>query len=108
MKMVTKRGGKDARMPEKGQIVFAHYTGKLENGTVFDSSRGKPHRVMGFYFQLGNKEVIDGWDVGIASMRIGESAAFKIRADYGYGSKGIPGMIPPNATLLFDIELLDS
>lgn len=108
LKKMIQRGKSDASAPQKGHIVFAHYTGKLESGKVFDSSRGKPHRVMGFYFQLGNDEVIKGWDVGIGSMRVGECASFKIRADYAYGLEGIPGMIPPKASLLFDIELLDA
>ena len=71
--------------PEQGMTVFAHYTGRLDDGTVFDSSIGKPHRVDGFYFTLGAGEVIGGWDVGIASMDVGEKAVLTCRDDYAYG-----------------------
>ena len=93
--------------PKKGETVFAHYTGKLESGEVFDSSIGKPHRVDGFYFTLGAGEVISGWDIGFASMNVGEHAILKIEPEFGYGSQRC-GSIPSNSTLLFEVELLQS
>jgi len=89
--------------PPTGSNVKAHYTGTLEDGTKFDSSRdrGAP-----FTFQIGQGAVIKGWDEGFASMRVGERAVLKIRSDYGYGDSGSPPKIPGGATLLFDVELL--
>merc|ERR1712048_402400 len=72
MKTTTKEG--TGKTPQNGEIVFAHYTGKLSDGTVFDSSIGKPHRKMGFFFQMGAGAVIKGWDVGIKTMKVGEKA----------------------------------
>mmetsp|Transcript_36634 Transcript_36634/g.80270 ORF Transcript_36634/g.80270 Transcript_36634/m.80270 type:complete len:139 (-) Transcript_36634:131-547(-) len=105
LKTVTKEG--TGKVPKRGEIVFAHYTGRLEDGTVFDSSVGKKHRAMGFFFQLGAGAVIKGWDVGFESMKVGEEAILKCRPDYAYGSGG-GGPIPPNATLSFEVQLLDS
>src|SRR5262245_59526298 len=90
-------------MAEPGMHVSVHYTGWLTNGTEFDSSRntGQPLK-----FQLGTKSVIAGWDEGIKGMRIGGKRKLTIPPDMGYGKEGY-GPIPPNATLLFDVELID-
>ena len=79
----------------------------FEDGDIFDSSKGKPHRVDGFYFTLGAGDVISGWDIGFASMNVGECAVLKIEPEYGYGSQRC-GSIPANSTLLFEVELLQS
>jgi FKBP-type peptidyl-prolyl cis-trans isomerase len=91
----------------KGKKVSVHYTGWLYNngtkGTKFDSSldRGQP-----FGFALGAGQVIRGWDEGVAGMKIGGKRTLIIPPDLGYGARGAPGAIPPNATLMFDVELL--
>jgi len=96
--------GDGQTFPKTGQKVFVHYTGTLEDGTKFDSSRdrGRP-----FTFNIGQKQVIRGWDEGVAQMSKGQRAKLKCSPDYAYGSRGHPGIIPPNATLNFDVELLD-
>ena len=80
-----------------------HYTGWLTDGTKFDSSRdrGQP-----FEFAIGTGRVISGWDVGVASMRVGGKRRLVIPASMGYGSRGAPPVIPPDASLIFDVELL--
>jgi FKBP-type peptidyl-prolyl cis-trans isomerase len=90
--------------PKAGQVVKVHYTGKLTNGTKFDSSvdRNEP-----FEFVLGQGQVIEGWDRGLAQMQKGEKARLTIPPEMGYGPQGYPGVIPPNATLVFDVELID-
>ena len=84
--------------------VSVHYTGKLEDGTVFDSSipRGQP-----FTFTLGAGQVIKGWDLGVEGMKLGEKRSLVIPPHLGYGIRGAGATIPPNATLIFDIELLE-
>lgn len=99
--MIQKGSGKKA---EKGKTVSVHYSGSLENGKVFDSSysRKKP-----IEFPLGQGHVIEGWDEGIALLQVGDKARFVIPSHLGYGSRGAGGVIPPNATLIFDVELMD-
>src|SRR5277367_2473621 len=89
--------------PKSGQTVIVHYTGWLTNGTKFDSSMD---RAQPFEFQIGKGQVIKGWDEGVMSMKIGGKRKLTIPADLGYGARGAGGVIPPNATLLFDVELL--
>ena len=90
--------------PQPGDIVSVHYTGTLTDGTVFDSSykRGEPIK-----FPLGRGRVIPGWDEGIALMKKGGKARLIIPPQLGYGAQGAGGVIPPNATLIVDVELLD-
>ena len=88
-----------------GMMVRVHYTGKLPNGKVFDSSipRGEP-----IEFKLGTGRVIKGWDEGIALMKVGGKATLTIPPQLGYGERGAGGVIPPNATLIFDVELVSA
>ncbi len=94
----------EGKQAEAGKTVSVHYEGSLENGKVFDSSypRKKP-----IEFKLGIGQVIEGWDEGIALLKVGDKARFVIPSDLGYGPAGAGGVIPPNATLIFDVELMD-
>jgi peptidyl-prolyl cis-trans isomerase A (cyclophilin A) len=98
---IQRGSGKKA---ENGKTVSVHYTGQLEDGKVFDSSypRKKP-----IEFPLGRGNVIEGWDEGIALLQVGDKARFVIPSHLGYGSRGAGGAIPPDATLIFDVELMD-
>jgi FKBP-type peptidyl-prolyl cis-trans isomerase FkpA len=98
---IKKGGGK---LAEKGKKVSVHYTGWLTNGKEFDSSRdaGEP-----IQFDLGTGQVIKGWDEGIAGMKVGGQRQLRIPPALGYGARGFGSSIPPNSTLVFDVELMD-
>lgn len=91
-------------MPQAGQTIVVHYTGRLEDGTKFDSSvdRGQPYT-----FQVGAGQVIKGWDEGLLSMRAGGKRTLTIPPHLGYGQRGAGNVIPPGATLIFEVELLE-
>lgn len=93
----------DAPLPARGETVSMHYEGRLEDGTLFDSSldRGRP-----FSFRLGERAVIKGWEEGVASLRVGGKRLLIVPPYLGYGPRGVPPTIPPNATLHFEVQLL--
>ena len=94
----------DGATPETGQMVSVHYTGWLEDGTKFDSSLdlGNP-----FVFPIGMQYVIPGWDEGISTMKVGGKRQLVIPAELAYGQEGAANVIPPGATLIFEVELLE-
>jgi FKBP-type peptidyl-prolyl cis-trans isomerase len=87
-----------------GKTVSVHYTGWLENGQKFDSSKDRNDP---FHFFLGGGQVIAGWDQGVQGMKVGGTRRLTIPAHLGYGARGAGGVIPPNATLIFEVELLE-
>jgi len=99
----TTTPGDGTTFPSTGDDLTMHYTGRLTDGTIFDSSvqKGRP-----FKFKIGIGSVIRGWDEGVMKMSLGEKAELTCPGDYAYGPGGIAGVIPPNATLVFEVELL--
>ncbi|XP_035526911.1 peptidyl-prolyl cis-trans isomerase FKBP1A-like [Morone saxatilis] len=98
----TLRPGDGKTFPKKGSTVTVHYTGTLTNGKQFDSSRDRGP----FKFKIGAGQVIRGWDEGVAKMSVGQVARLTCSPDFAYGSEGHPPIIPKNATLIFEVELL--
>ncbi|XP_042352227.1 peptidyl-prolyl cis-trans isomerase FKBP4 [Plectropomus leopardus] len=101
---VVKREGTGTELPMTGDKVFVHYVGTLLDGTHFDSSRDRGEK---FSFELGKGQVIKAWDIGIATMKTGELCQLICKPEYAYGSAGSPPKIPPNASLVFEVELFD-
>lgn len=103
LEIKTTKEGTGERTVKNGDNIAVHYTGKLTDGTKFDSSldRGTP-----FEFMIGQGMVIQGWEQGLLGMKVGEKRTLTIPSDLGYGSRGAAGVIPPNATLIFDVELI--
>ncbi|XP_029971646.1 peptidyl-prolyl cis-trans isomerase FKBP1A-like [Salarias fasciatus] len=99
----TIKPGRDGIRPQRGQTVVVHYVGTLTNGQKFDSSRDRDEP---FKFKLGHGHVIRGWDEGVAQMTRGQVARLTCTPDYAYGDRGFPPIIPGNATLIFEVELL--
>jgi len=89
--------------PAKGDTVKVHYTGKLTDGSVFDSSKGRGP----FTFKVGTGQVISGWDEGVIDMKVGEVRELVIPPNLGYGSRGAGSVIPPDSTLVFEVEMLE-
>lgn len=101
---IVKRVGNSEETPMIGDKIYVHYTGKLSNGKKFDSSHDRREP---FVFSLGRGQVIKGWDIGVATMKKGEVCHLLCKPEYGYGSAGSVPRVPSNATLFFEIELLD-
>ncbi|XP_053478543.1 peptidyl-prolyl cis-trans isomerase FKBP4 [Ictalurus furcatus] len=101
---LVKREGTGTELPMTGDKVFVHYVGTLLDGTQFDSSRDRGEK---FSFELGKGQVIKAWDIGVATMRVGEICQLICKPEYAYGSAGSPPKIPPSATLVFQVELFD-
>uniref|UniRef100_UPI0037E92A01 peptidyl-prolyl cis-trans isomerase FKBP4 n=1 Tax=Semicossyphus pulcher TaxID=241346 RepID=UPI0037E92A01 len=101
---LVKREGTGTELPMTGDKVFVHYVGTLLDGTHFDSSRDRGDK---FSFELGKGQVIKAWDIGVATMKIGELCQLICKPEYAYGSAGSPPKIPPNATLVFEVELFE-
>jgi peptidylprolyl isomerase len=103
MKIIDHQIGEGAEATS-GKTIAVHYTGTLEDGKKFDSSLDRGQK---FVFLLGRGQVIKGWDQGIAGMRVGGNRRLEIEPNLAYGARGYPPVIPPNAMLIFEIELLD-
>ncbi|RPA90634.1 peptidyl-prolyl cis-trans isomerase [Choiromyces venosus 120613-1] len=95
--------GTGTQKPVKGDTVSIHYVGTLANGNKFDSSRDRGDA---FVTKIGVGKVIKGWDVAVLDMVVGEKSKLTITPDFGYGASGFPPVIPPNSTLIFEVELL--
>lgn len=104
LKMTVIKSGSGDAVSKDGDVLSVHYTGYLVDGTKFDSSvdRGTP-----FIFTLGTGQVISGWEIGMKGMKVGEVRKIVIPGKFAYGERGVPGVIPSNATLTFDVELLE-
>jgi len=100
-KTIIKEG--NGATPKKGDKLTMHYTGTLKDGSKFDSSKDRNRP---FTFTIGVGQVIKGWDEGVMQMKLNETAKLEISPDYGYGAEGAGGVIPPNADLIFEVELL--
>ncbi|XP_012695496.2 peptidyl-prolyl cis-trans isomerase FKBP4 [Clupea harengus] len=101
---LVKKEGTGSEMPMTGDKVFVHYVGTLLDGSKFDSSRDRDDK---FNFELGKGQVIKAWDIGVATMRVGEVSQLVCKPEYAYGAAGSPPKIPPNATLVFEVELFE-
>ncbi|XP_038561952.1 peptidyl-prolyl cis-trans isomerase FKBP4 isoform X2 [Micropterus salmoides] len=101
---LVKREGTGTEFPMTGDKVFVHYVGTLLDGTHFDSSRDRGEK---FSFELGKGQVIKAWDIGVATMKVGELCQLICKPEYAYGSAGSPPKIPPSATLVFEVELFE-
>ncbi len=103
LKTTILKEGEGEAVSKAGDVLTVHYTGTLENGEKFDSSvdRGQP-----FTFTVGVGQVIQGWEQGMVGMKVGEKKKLEIPAELGYGANGAGGVIPPNANLVFEVELI--
>ncbi|GAB9474460.1 hypothetical protein Gpo141_00011583 [Globisporangium polare] len=103
MEIETITAGDGTNFPKPGNTVKVHYVGTLTDGSKFDSSRDHGRA---FEFKLGAGQVIRGWDEGVAKMSLGQVAKLTLSHEYAYGERGYPPVIPPKATLVFEVELL--